>query len=101
MNRHSSGRRWSLVAAVSVVLAGCLVLGVWLGTPWWTGRPWDGKLTDRERRVSIVIPDGWVDVTHDEAGRVVTSDASGDEIDPYRLPDLAAISGESDTARFG
>ena len=80
-------RRPILAAGAAIGLGFLLVVD--LGIPWWLGRPWDGRLADGEGRVSIVIPWGWIDATPDQAGQVVTDD-SGEEIEPYRLPDLAA-----------
>lgn len=92
-------RRWPLAAAISAAMA-VLLLVVWFLVPWWIGRPWGGKISDREQRASLVIPRGWVDATSEEAGQVVSED-SGDEVDPYRMPDLAATSWDSDQAVQG
>jgi hypothetical protein len=79
-----------LVVVAAVVLASAAFVVVF-AVPWWTGRPFGGTLSDRQHRVSLVLPDGWRSDTADDAGKVVTYDRSGGETDPHRLPDLAVV----------
>jgi hypothetical protein len=85
-------RRWPIIAAATTGVA-ILLLVVWSLTPWATDESGD-KIADRQQRVSIVLPEGWINGTEENAGQIATED-SDDEVEPYRVPDLAALSWDS------
>lgn len=89
---HSFGRQAVLMLAAVVVLLTCVVLVALLGLRA-VGFPVVlGRVSDHQNRVSVEVPIGWRVEAPNQGGQVTTDDGSSGEGEPYRIPDLHAVS---------
>lgn len=89
---HSLGRQAMLMLAAVAVLLTCVVLVAWLclravGFPVVLDR-----VSDHESRVSVEVPIGWHVEAPNRGEQITTDDGSSGEGEPYRIPDLHAVS---------
>lgn len=77
-----------VAAAVLVIVGGPIAAFAYLTYIPDTSKP--KIITDANKIVAIDLPAGWFEDTRKDAGEISTEGDSGDETEPYRVPDIEA-----------